>query len=449
MGAIILPLLIILLLVLLNGLFVAAEFALVGAPRTAVERRADEGDPRARLVRRLLHNPRLQDRYIATAQLGITGASLGLGMYGEHVLAEWLDHALSPFFEQVGLSRWLAAHAVASVLAVTLLTYVHIVLGEMVPKSLALQRAEATVLAIARPMQWIKALLYPLVIALNGIGNALLRLVGVDRQTAGHEQYHTPEELEYIVQESQAGGLLQEESGNVLRELFEFGDRTAHEVMVPRVRVTGIPVGATPDAVRDILRRSRHTRYPVYDGDLDHLLGAVHIKDVLRLLLEARPLAARDARPLPYVPEAATLDAVLRAMRRQGTQLSVVLDEYGGTAGIVTLEDLFEEVIGPMEDGATPLEIAPDGAAGGLRVAGTVRLDEVGEALGVPLEHAEVDTVGGLVLTLLGRPPRVGDIVQSGRVRFEVTAVQGRGVQACNATLLSEPEGAALGSPPP
>lgn len=421
-----LPVLVILVLIALNGLFVAAEFAMVGVPRAKIERLAAQGHRVARLVRQILNDPRRQDLYIATAQLGITGASLGLGMYGEHILAGWFAHA----FESFGASRWVAAHGVASVLAISVLTYFHIVLGEMVPKSLALLSAERTALWITPPIRWIQFLLYPLVIGLNTIGNGILRLIGVQRSfSATH--YHTVKELEFLVRESEAGGLLRAEAGKVLRELFEFGELTAGEIMVPRVRVLGLPIDASTENIAAIVRTSHHTRYPVYQGDLDHIIGVIHIKDLLRLALAGRTLKENGIRQASYVPETAELDSVLRTMRQTHAQMAVVMDEHGGTAGIITLEDLFEEVVGDIkEDISHPPDISRD-AEGRLRAVGTMRLDEVGEALGVTLEHEEVYTVSGLVLMLLDRPPAVGDVVTYDDVRFEVIEVEGHGVGTC------------------
>ncbi len=237
------PFLIVTALILLNGVFVAAEFAIVGAPRAAIDARAAAGNRLARLVQSVLRSPRKQDHYIATAQLGITAASLGLGMYGEHVLADWMLRA----FGHAGLPEWIFSHATASVVAVAVLTYFHIVIGEMVPKSLALQQAETLALWITPPMLWTKNILFPLVVSLNTLGNAVLKIFGVDRQAQNAEHYYTPEELQLIVQESEELGALRAESGQMLQELFEFGDLTAGQAMVPRVRISGVPVGATPD----------------------------------------------------------------------------------------------------------------------------------------------------------------------------------------------------------
>ena len=420
-------LLIITALILLNGIFVAAEFAIVGAPRAAIERRAASGSKKARRVLAILEDPRQQDRYIATAQLGITVASLGLGMYGEHVLADALYH----LFGGSGLPQWLVSHGVASVLAVAILTYFHIVVGEMVPKSVALQRAEQVVLWITPPMLWIRNALYPFVVSLNAIGNRLLKVFGVSRQAQNTEQYYTSEELQIVVQESEDLGALRAESGQMLQELFEFGGLTAGEVMVPRVRLTGIPLGTTPDQIRELLSQAPHTRYPVYERDLDHILGMVHIKDLLRLLLRDESISRAHVRPVPLLPETAELDTVLSTMRHERTQMVIVLDEHGGTAGAVTLQDLFEEVVGDIEEGpGGPPQIYRD-SLGRLRVPGTMRIDELGQQFDLELEHEDVDSVSGLILTLLGRPPRPGDTMRYERLQFEVTAVKGHGVEEC------------------
>jgi CBS domain containing-hemolysin-like protein len=431
--------LIILVLVLINALFVAAEFAIVSVPRSTMENRAQKGDRLARLVVSILRDPARRDRYIATAQFGISVASLLLGMYGEHVLAEWIGTAL----EGLGMGAWrfVTAHGVASVLAVVALTYLHIVLGEMIPKSISLQRPERTSTLVTPALLAVQAVARPLIAFLSFAGNALLRLFGVDRRGASHDHVRTPEELRYIVRESQAGGMLRRESAAVVQELLDFGDLTAGEVMVPRVRVTGLRVGMPFDEVLRVVRRHPHTRYPIYRGDLDHILGMVHIKDLFRRLRNRRAVHENDAREVPFVPETAGIDEVMAALRAARTQLAVVMDEHGGTAGIVTIEDLFEEVVGDIEESAGRRPEMYRDDQGRARVAGTVRVEEVGEFLGVVLEHDEVDSVSGLVLDLLGRPPVVGDAVEYDDVRFEVTAVAGHGVGEAVAMLLKPPPG--------
>jgi CBS domain containing-hemolysin-like protein len=414
-------------LILLNGIFVAAEFAIVGAPRAAIDAKAQSGNRLARAVQRVLEDPKQQDLYIATAQLGITVASLGLGMYGEHVLADGLYSLLGDH----GLPQWLVSHGVASTVAVAILTYFHIVVGEMVPKSVALQRAEQMALWITPPMLWIRNALFPFVVSLNALGNVVLKMLGVNRQAQSADEYYTAEELQLIVQESEDLGAIRAEAGQMLQELFEFGDLTAGEAMVPRVRVVGMPLGTTPDQIRLLLGQAPHTRYPVYEGDLDHIIGMVHIRDLLRVLLREESIRRTHARPLPLVPETAPLDSVLSTMRQERTQMVIVLDEHGGTSGVVTLQDLFEEVVGEIEEGpATAPQIYHD-EDGRLRVPGTMRLDELGQQFDLDLEHEDVDSVSGLILTLLGRPPAVGDTVRYERLQFEVTAVKGHGVDEC------------------
>ena len=433
-------------LILINAFFVAAEFSMLGAPRTAIDRRAAKGSRRAQRVSELLRNPQQQDRYIATAQVGITFASLGLGMYGEHVLAEWFGS----LFESLGGARWAAAHTLASITSVAVLTYLHIVLGEMIPKTLALHRAEHAAMWISTPIRWASAALFPLVVVLNAMGNGVLRLMGV-RRTGGPTS-HSPEELRYVVEESQHAGHLRQEAGQVMGELLRFGERTAGEAAMPRVRLLGIPLGATPEQVRGVLRQSNHTRYPVYAQDLDHIVGMVHIKDLLRVLSSGTPLTYAHVRPVPFVPRTARLDNVLSVMRREKTQLVVVMDELGGTAGLLTIEDLFEEVVGDIDEGTPTAPVLHSDGDGQVIASGLRRLDEVGRELGLELTHDEVDTVSGLVLAKLGRPARVGDVVDYGEVRIQVTIVEGRGVKECRIERLPPPDNTVLGedaAPPP
>jgi CBS domain containing-hemolysin-like protein len=428
---IVIPLLVIVVLVLLNGLFVAAEFAIIGVRPTRIEQLADAGDRTATGIRGILADPLRQDRYIATAQLGITAASLGLGMYGEHAVAGWL---LGP------LEGWLrlddaTAHTVAAIIAISLLTFAHVVVGEMIPKSLALQYAERTVLAIAGIMALIQRLLLPAVYALNAIGNGvmwLLRVPPPDRRG----RLYTPEELELVVQESHHGGLMSDNQQQLIENIFDFGDRQVVQVMTPRTRVVALSIDSSAEEVLALLAASSHSRFPVYQGDLDHVLGLVLLKDIIRQhrqqpgVIELRALL----RHLPVVPETMPVATLLAAFKRARQHMALVMDEYGGTAGVVTLEDLMEEVVGEVHDEFEQGDVAPLTAAGpGIFLArGDLLLDDLRQEAphAVPDEAdlPDVETVGGLVMTMLGRPARAGDVVEARGARLTVERAVGPAV---------------------
>ena len=414
-------------LILLNGFFVAAEFAIVGASRATIRRRASEGSRAARRVLRVLDDPRAQDRFIATAQLGITVASLGLGMVGEHALASWLE----PRLAGVGVDRWVAAHTLASIVAVAVLSYFHIVVGEMVPKSVALQHPGVAAMRIVHGMRLIELALYPLVVTLNAIGNGVLQLFGVRRTAETEERYRGPEELAFEVRESERGGLLSRDSAEVMQELLAFNTLLARAVMIPRVHVTGVPLGATPGQLREIVRSSPHTRYPVYGRSLDDILGMVHVKDILRAARDGEPVTRELLRPATFVADSAHVDKVLRSMRAAHSQMTIVMDEHGGTAGLLTIEDLFEEVVGELGEDASETPAVARDRRGRLRAGGMTRVRQVGEALGIELSHPRVDTMSGLVLDLLGCPATVGDRVEYEGLTITVTKVSGRGVAEC------------------
>lgn len=429
-------LVVVLALVVLNGLFVAAEFAIIGVPRATIRAQAEAGSRPARQVATVLDDPMRLDRYVATAQLGITFASLGLGMYGEHSLAVFFEHWLTVAgFTAVGAQ--VTAHGLAVVLAILAITYLHIVFGEMIPKALALSHCVRVALWVTPVMLIIGLALSPLVRMLNLTGNSLLRLVGIVRGRSA-EHYLETEELESLASESAQSGLLSEESERIFREIADFGDISAAEAMIPRVHTCGIPVGAADAVLRDILAAHRHTRYPVYDGNLDHILGTVHIKDLLNLLHEGCGLVSTVVRQAAFLPETATVDDVLKAMEVTRNQMVIVMDEHGGTAGILTIEDICAEVVGDLEEGTDDVpDVLPVGL-GRFQVQGSARLSMVSALVGRELEHPAVDSVSGLILSELGRPPQMGDKVQWNGLSFEVINLQGRGVRQAVVSLIDD-----------
>ncbi|HSM56525.1 MAG TPA: hemolysin family protein [Candidatus Sulfomarinibacteraceae bacterium] len=424
-------LLVILFLVLLNGLFVAAEFSIIGVRASRVEQLVLEGNKRARNVLDILNSNQRQDRYIATAQVGITLASLGLGMYGEPQIARFVEPTLATLLD--GSVSPVFLHSVAFVISLSFVTYLHVVIGEMVPKSLALSMAERSVLWLSRPMALAQSLLSPAVRGLNAIGNALLRLLRVP-PAHGHQRLHSPEELELIVSESAEGGLLNEEEEEMILNIFDFSDRQVGQVMTPRRKVQAIPHDLPLDELLQLVARSNYSRFPVFEEDLDHVIGILHLKDLVhqRLRSKGSPDIRLILRPAPAVPEYQPVEKLLAAFKRQRIHMAIVLDEFGGMAGIVTLEDLIEEVVGEVRDEfdveREPITFLEPGV---MEVAGNYLLDDLTDHIYLGDEESlpDVETVGGLIVTALGRPPRRGDeFAFDEEVRFSVLDVDGLAV---------------------
>jgi len=419
-------------LVLANGFFVATEFAIVAVRRSRLEQLAQEGHPTARAAQDVVGH---LDAYIAACQFGITLASLALGWLGEPALA----HLLEPPLERViGSFAPAAAHGVAIGLAFALITALHIVIGELAPKGLALQRAEATALWVARPMQLFYLVFRWPINLLNLVGNGMLRLVGL-HPAAGHEMAHSVEELRLLVTRSQQAGVVEESEARIARRAFNFADLTADELMTPRTEMEALPATATLEEVLSRIRDGSHSRLVVYDGSPDEVVGVLHVRDLFRVVgQDGVPFDLRALlRPLLTVPESKPADDLLEEMRAARRQLAVVIDEYGGTAGIITLEDLIEALVGRIEDEPplgseglpfTGAEPEPDGS---IVLDGLTRLEELEEIAGIRLEesiHAEVATVGGLIMEQLRRIPEVGDeVIVAGR-QLRVEALDGRRV---------------------
>ncbi len=446
MNEYLIPVLIIALLILLNGLFVAAEFAIVSAPRTRLTQAAERGSRAAGNVLAILADPVQQNRYLATAQIGITVASLGLGMYGEHTVAEWLYGPLSQVTPLAGP----LAHTAATILAIGVLTYLHVVLGEMVPKSLAIQYAESSVVRLDGPMRVMRTVFSPVVIVLNGIGNAVVGLMGIPPVSA-QARLFTADELEYLMEESAELGLVEADEQLFIENIFDLRQRTVGQVMTRRKQIVGLPVTASEQETLRFICQERHSRFPVYDQGLDNIVGVLHVKTVARQQAspEHPPFDLRQlARPVVFVPESLPLDQMLTRLRRDRRQLAIVVDEYGGTAGLVTLEDIIEEVVGEILDEfdqeTAPLEWLAEDL---VRARGDLLVDELNQLCNLALPHPEADTLGGLVMASLGRMAQQGDSIAVNGVTLQVETVEGLAVQTVLVRLAPTSQAAAGGLP--
>jgi len=410
------------LLVLANGFFVAAEFSLVSVRRTRISELAMQGSTGASWVQRAMENP---DRVIAATQLGITLASLALGWIGEPALA----HLLSPIVEffpatiQSGVS-----HSLSAGLAFALITFLHVVVGELMPKSIALQNPERTSMLVARPTVWVERIFKPAIWLLNGSGNILLRLVGIHPASA-HELAHSVEELKMLVTASAEGGLVEAEESEMLHAIFDLGDLVVRQVMIPRTEMTGVEADTPLQEIISLVTQSTYTKFPVYEDNLDQILGILHVKDLLRAMQSsdsANCTARTLSRESIYVPETISVRVLLQQFRANRQHIAIVLDEYGGTAGLVTLEDLLEEIVGEVSDpfdSINPeIQTLSDGSA---VIDGLALIEEVNQELGLELQDPNYDTIAGFVLGKLGRIPRTGDVVESDGMRLQVESMDG------------------------
>jgi len=408
-------------LVLANGFFVAAEFALVSIRRTRVEELIQQGKTSALAVKKALEDP---DRFIAATQLGITIASLGLGWLGEPALG----HLIEPLIKLLP-EAWtgLASHTISAGLAFAVITFLHVVIGELMPKSIALQRPEATALIVARPTLFTETLFKPAIWALNGTGNFLLRLLGM-RAASGHEMVHSVEELKMLVEASEESGVLEGAERDMLHAVFDFGALTAREVMVPRTEMIALDANASLHELIHIAISHSHTKFPIYEGDIDHVIGIAHVKDLVRVQHDERRTATVRglAREIMFVPDTLRLDALLQQFRAKRQHAAIALDEYGGTAGLVTLDDLMEKIVGevrdPFDKSAPEIQNLPDGS---VLVDGLTLIEDVNDFFGLTLHDENYDTIAGFVLGRLGHMAKVGDTVETDGVKLKVEAMDG------------------------
>jgi CBS domain containing-hemolysin-like protein len=412
----------VLILVLLNAFFVAAEFALVGSRRSRIDQLAEEGVRGARAVQDALQN---LDRYISGTQLGITLASLALGWIGEPALATLVDGVLAKVGIHAGAGL---AHTTAGVAtAFLVITFLHIVLGELAPKSIALVAPERVSMYLARPLMLFSRVMSPFITMLNSVANALLKLLGVST-AGGHHSVHSADELRLLVMQAQAQGTLNETDSMMLAGVFDFHEKKARDVMRPRTDVAAIALDASEDEIWATLRSERYSRYPIIGESLDDIVGVFLAKD---LWLHQGPFTLKQFLREPlFIPDSRPAERVLDDLRKTRAQMAVVLDEYGGTAGIITMEDLVEEVVGDIADeydAASREALETDGV---LELSGALSLIDVRSDYKVLVPDGDWTTLGGYVFNALGRLPRIGDRVTIPGSDLEVVAMDGRRVAA-------------------
>lgn len=410
------------LLVLANGFFVAAEFSLVSVRRTRIAELVARGETSAEAVQKAIEHP---DAVIAATQLGITLASLGLGWLGEPALAHLLHPVVGLFPQAVqsGLS-----HSISAAIAFIIITFLHVVVGELAPKSIALQDPEKTSLIVAGPTLLTERIFKPAIWALNGTGNALLRLVGVE-PASGHELVHSIEELKMIVTASAEGGVVEAEESEILHAVFDIGNLVVRQIMIPRTEIIAVEADTRLPEIITAATESTYTKFPVYEDNLDQILGIVHVKDLLIAMQkpDCEDCTARTfLREAIFVPETVPVNAMLREFRDNRQHIAIVLDEFGGTAGLVTLEDLVEEIVGEVSDPFDALnpEIQTQ-ADGSVLIEGLALIEEVNEELGLELKEPDYDTIAGYMLGRLGRIPRLYDVIESDGLRLRVEEMDG------------------------
>jgi CBS domain containing-hemolysin-like protein len=411
----------VLLLVLANGFFVAAEFALVSVRRTRIAELVDKGSRSARWAQLALEDT---DKVIAATQLGITLASLGLGWIGEPALAGLVEPVVELFPPSI---RPQASHGVAAGLSFAVITFLHVVIGELAPKSIALQNPERTSLIVAQPTIWTERLFTPAIWALNGAGNGLLRLLGF-QAASGHEMVHSVEEIKMLVSASAESGIVENQKQEMVHAVFDMHETYVRQVMIPRTEVVAVEAGTNMAEVIEVLVANPFTKLPVYEGKLDDVIGILHSKDVVRALVDQRVegMIARDLmRDAIFVPEAARADRLLEFFRSSHQHIAIVLDEYGGTAGVVTLEDLLEEIVGDVRapiDTEAEIQPMPDGTT---LVDGFMLIEEVNAHFGLNITDPHYDTIAGFIMGRLGRIAQVGDSLRIDSTLLRVEAMQG------------------------
>ncbi len=419
----------ILLLVALNAFFTSVEFASVAARRTRIELLAEVGSTAARIVKGWLENPASRSRLIAACQLGITIVSLALGALGENTFQELLAPVFNRWAFSPSLQRLTGLIAVLPlVISLIIITSIHVVLGEQVPKIATLHQPERVALLGAQPMNAFSKVFKWFIDALDWATRQVLALFGL-QVLGAHSLIYTVDEIKQIISESEEGGVLEQPAREMLESVFDFGELMVRQVMVPRTEVIAIDAAIKLGEIINAVKEHSFTKLPVYENDLDQIIGILHVKDVLQVMdqPDSQNITARElARETLYIPETLPVNELLHQFRHNRQHVAVVLDEFGGTAGLVTLEDLLEEIVGEVSDQfdeSTP-EIQNQ-ADGSVLIDGLTLIEAVNQQLGLNLSDPHYDTIAGYFLGKLGRIPKIGDIIESGGVQLRVQSMDG------------------------
>ncbi|HEX7152571.1 MAG TPA: hemolysin family protein [Thermoanaerobaculia bacterium] len=419
--------------VLANGFFVAAEFAIVKVRATQLAELADQGSIRAKMARRLTKN---LDAYLSATQLGITLASLALGWIGEPAFAD----ILVPLLRKFGGFAEPLAHTISTTIAFTIISILHIVLGELAPKSVAIQKPVETSLWIAHLLRAFYVIAFPAIWLLNGVSRSILRAVGIE-PAHDAEMAHSPEELRMILASSEKAGILSEENREIIEGVFQFSKRTARQIMVPRTDVTVLSTTKSIEENLETIRVTRHTRYPLCDGTLDQTVGLIHVKDLMLAQLKGPGRRLEELkRDVLFIPENSTVERLLAQFIESKTHMAIVLDEYGGASGIVSLENITEELFGQIQDefDRERPEIEPLGS-GRYRVRGDYLIEDLADRLKIDLGEQDEETVGGYVAAKLGREVSPGDRVELGDLSLSVLEAERFRVRWVLATMEMPP----------
>ncbi|WP_347159690.1 hemolysin family protein [Pontibacter chitinilyticus] len=387
-------------LVLLNGFFVAAEFALVKVRSSQIELRAQGGNAMAKMALHMLGH---LDAYLSATQLGITLASLGLGWIGESVVARLVINSMDFFGYSGGEAL---AHSIAIPISFAIITILHIVFGELSPKSLAIQRSEATALAVAFPLRVFYVVCIPFIWILNGFANGVVKMMGIE--PAHGTEVHSAEELRLLFEQSVESGAIQDSQHELIENVFQFNERMVKQIQVPRTKMVAIDVHISEHELMEVVFNEGYSRLPVYDGSIDNIVGILYVKDILSILRLGQPIMIEQLmRPAYFVPETKKINLLLKQFQRRHMHIAVATDEFGGVSGIVTIEDIIEELVGEIQDEYDEeAPIVEKVAENAFKVNGSAAISDANDFLPFPLPEGEdYETVGGMVNVLYGQIP--------------------------------------------